>query len=125
MKDLNSEKINEKITKNKFTNLNSFLSTSFTINSTYENINQISKFEYDKNSELREKAKNFIIEQINKMKEDTFKIQNNIKYNKKLSNSKYNSKIKYRSAYDEIPEIKLNDKKFNIILSIINEQKNS
>ena len=39
-------------------------STSFTINSSYDNINQISKFKYYQNSELREKTKNFILEQI-------------------------------------------------------------
>ena len=117
-KDLNSDKINEKIKKNKYTNLNSFLSTSFTINSIYENINQISNFEYDKNTELREKTKNFIIEQINKMKEDTFKIQNTIKYNKKFSSTKNVLKFKFRSIYDKIPKIVSDNKNFNQTINI-------
>jgi hypothetical protein len=48
----------------KFSDLDSSQSTSFTINSSYDNINQISNFKYNLNSELREKTKNFILEQI-------------------------------------------------------------
>ena len=46
----------------KFSDLDSSQSTSFTINSSYDNINQISNFKYNLNSELREKTKNFILE---------------------------------------------------------------
>ena len=57
IKEINNEIKNEKIYKNKFIHLYSFQSTSFTINSTYENINQISNFEYNKNLNLRESTK--------------------------------------------------------------------
>ena len=52
--------------KKQFTILNSSLSTSFTINSSYENINEISKFKYHKSPDLREKTKKFILAQLNK-----------------------------------------------------------
>ena len=55
-------KNNDKL--NKFDSLNSSRSTSFTISSSYDNINAISKFNYDKNYSLREKTKKFILEQI-------------------------------------------------------------
>ena len=91
---------NEDITQtnkiNKFSNLNTSQSTSFSINSSYDNINQISKFNFEKNSDLREKTKNFILEQIdiekkpNIVKTKTTKtnnnflnIQNNINLNSK------------------------------------------
>ena len=118
MKDINSERIIEKNVKNKFIHLDSFLSTSFTINSTYENINQISYFEYNKNSELRERTKKFIIEQINKMKEDTLKIHNTIKNNNKFSSSKNIFKFNHRNTYDKMPEIFSKRIKFNQTINL-------
>ena len=55
--------------KKQFTILNSSLSTSFTINSSYENINEISKFKYHKSPDLREKTKKFILAQLNRENE--------------------------------------------------------
>ena len=52
------------VNKNKFIDLDTSQSTCFTINSSYENINQISKYKYLQNSELRNITKNFILEQI-------------------------------------------------------------
>ena len=95
-KEINNENITEKTSVNKFTHLNSFQSTSFTINSIYENINQISNFEYNKDSNLRESTKEFILERINKKKEDNFEIPKTIKYKNKFASSKCNIKIKKR-----------------------------
>ena len=95
-KEINDENITEKTSKNKFTHLNSFQSTSFTINSIYENINQISNFEYNKDSNLRESTKEFILDKISKKKEDNFEIPKTIKNKNKFASSKCNIKIKKR-----------------------------
>ena len=58
-------KIDIKTKKNIFSYLDTSQSTSFTISSIYENINQISKFKYHQNPVLREKTKKFILEEIN------------------------------------------------------------
>ena len=76
----------------KFSDLDSSQSTSFTINSSYDNINQISNFIYNQNSELREKTKNFILEQINDKKSDDISNINNNKSNQKI-NSNYIKKL--------------------------------
>ena len=83
---------------NKFSNLNASQSTSFSIKSIYENFNQISKYKLEKSPDLREKAKKFILEQIEEDKKvkiqafsKTSKNNNNflsIKYNMNLNNSK-------------------------------------
>ena len=70
IKSFSSDKI-KVINKNKdnlhkFSNLNTNRSSSFTISSIYDNINQISKFNYHINPELREKTKIFILEEIDK-----------------------------------------------------------
>ena len=51
---------------NKFSDLSSSQSTAFSINSIYYNINQVSKFNFQKDSDLREKTRQFIIQQIDK-----------------------------------------------------------
>ena len=71
MKILSSDKLQE-IKSNKFNSLNlSQSSTSFTLNSSYENINEISKNNYLNNSYLREKTKKFILDQINNIKDES------------------------------------------------------
>ena len=71
MKILSSYKLQE-IKSNKFNSLNlSQSSTSFTLNSSYENINEISKNNYLNNSYLREKTKKFILDQINNIKDES------------------------------------------------------
>ena len=62
--NLKKKYLNNKDKSSKFDFLNSSRSTSFTIKSSYENINAISKFNYDKNYILREKTKKFILNQI-------------------------------------------------------------
>ena len=62
----------------KFLDLYSSQSTSFTINSSYDNINQISEYKYNQNPELREKTKKFILEQIDYVKKDNNPINKNI-----------------------------------------------
>ena len=76
----------------KFSDLDSSQSTSFTINSSYDNINQISNYKYYQNSELREQTKNFILEQINDEKSDDTSNINNNKSNQKI-NSNYIKKL--------------------------------
>ena len=84
----------DKISINKFSNLDTSQSVSFSINSIYENINQISKFNFQKNSDLREKTKKFILEEINSEKNpNPVDLANNIKKtNDKLLSIKYNIK---------------------------------
>ena len=140
-KKSNKNKENKKIVKqNKFSDLNTSQSTSFSINSTYENINTISKFNYQKNSELREKTKNFILEQLNiennpnvktniQISKTNKNINNilNIKYNINLNNNKLVSK---NDSHISIPrgnkkniineKIKQNQKHHSMIHSIKN-----
>ena len=89
----------------KFSNLNTSQSTSFSIKSIYENFNEISQYKLDKSPDLREKAKKFILEQIeedknklilNKKTEINSKllhIKNNINFNSKISLSRRSSEI--------------------------------
>jgi hypothetical protein len=67
--------LNEK--NRKFSDLDCSQSTSFTINSSYDNINQISNYKYYHNSELREKTKNFILEEIKDKKNESSNINDN------------------------------------------------
>ena len=71
---IKSISINKSITnyKSGFSCLYTSQSTSFTIESSYENINIISKNNYYKDMDLREKTKKFILEEINK--ENKFEI---------------------------------------------------
>ena len=50
--------LNKKDKLPKFDLLNTSHSTSFTISSSYDNINKISKYNYNKNPKLRERTKN-------------------------------------------------------------------
>ena len=76
-KDDNKLKDNSNKT-NKFCCLLSSLVESFKINSTYENINKISKYEYASSSIFRQKVKNFIL-QLSFNKNKTFQSPNNTK----------------------------------------------
>ena len=62
--NIKKKDLNNKDKSTKFDCLNSSHSTSFTIKSSYDNINAISKFNFDKNYILREKTKKFILSQI-------------------------------------------------------------
>ena len=67
------------------------------MNSSYENINAISNFKYNSDSELREKTKQFILEQINPDKiAYSHKVKNNkitaVKSNMKSTNKKFTRK---------------------------------
>ena len=107
LKNKNNE--NNKINnRTRFNSLSTSSSTSFTLNSSYENINAISNYKYNTDTELREKTKKFILEQINPSPEKkerkisyshTVKPNNNnnnkftaIKTNNKLSNKKFSKK---------------------------------
>ena len=79
--------------KNKFSSLNTWQSISFSISSSYDNINQMSKFNYQKNSELREKTKKFILNQIKDEDKTDISIKSIIKNNKNLLNVNYTKKI--------------------------------
>ena len=56
--------LNKKDKLPKFDLLNTSHSTSFTISSSYDNINKISKYNYNKNPKLRERTKKFILDQL-------------------------------------------------------------
>ena len=81
----NGEDIN--ITKNnKFSDLNTSQSSSFSIKSTYENINQISNFKYAINTNLREKTKKFILGQIESNINEVVIFSNTAKNNNEFLN---------------------------------------
>ena len=63
-------KSNKETNVNTFSSLNISQSNSFSIKSLYDNINIISKYNFHKNSELREKTKNFILEELNNENKD-------------------------------------------------------
>ena len=97
----------------KFLNLNSSISTSFTINSSYDNINQISKFKYIQNQELREKTKNFILTEIDqnkKVEEISISINddNNLIKVNTLNNLTPKKSIRRRSDFSELYNIYMN-----------------
>jgi len=66
---------------NKFSDLSTSQSTAFSINSIYYNINQVSKFNFQNDSDLREKTREFILQQVDK------KNNPNITINKMTENS--------------------------------------
>ncbi len=76
-----------------FDNLNTSQSVSFSINSIYDNINEISKFKYQNNSDLREKTKNFILEQISEEKKPDLLPSKTIKHNNKFLDIKFNMNL--------------------------------
>ena len=78
---------------NKFNILDSSRSTSFTIKSSYDNINTISKFNYDKNYMLREKTKKFILQQISNGIAPDVPISQTSKDNSKLLNIRTSLKL--------------------------------
>ena len=86
---------------NKYICLDTTQSTSFTINSIYENINEISKYTYHKNSELRSKIKKIILEQINNNETmSTQSLSNILKNNhKKLFSTKYTMKFNNKKLF--------------------------
>ena len=98
--------LNEK--NRKFSDLDCSQSTSFTINSSYDNINQISNYKYYHNSELREKTKNFILEEIKDKKDESS--------NKKNINDNYNL-IKLNTFHNISPN-KLNRRRSAILGNI-------
>ena len=87
---------------NRFSNLNNSKTISFTIYSTYENLNQISEYKYPKNLSLRLRIKNIILEnlllkpknkEINHVPNNLRKTKGNYKkYNSSISNN-YDSEI--------------------------------
>ena len=91
---------------NKFVSLDTTQSTSFTINSIYENINEISKYTYHKNSELRSKIKKIILEQINNNETmSTQSLSNILKNNhKKLFSTKYTMKFNQKKFFGKKSE---------------------
>ena len=109
---------------NKFSDLDTSQSTSFSIKSTYENIDTISKYNYQKNSELREKTKHFILEQLNietkpnaksniQISKTSKNINNilNIKYNINVNNNKLVSKKDSRISVSRINRKSVNNEK--------------
>ena len=85
----------------KYINLNTSQSTSFSINSSYDNINKLSKYKYITNSELREKTQNFILEQISN--------ENNERSNKNLLSINFarkpNPKKPFKKNAEDKPEL--------------------
>ena len=75
----------------KFSKLDTSQSTSFTINSIYENINQISKYKYHQNFSLREKIKQTILDEIDKESQEN-------KEDKENNENKNNIKIPLKSS---------------------------
>ena len=105
--------------KNKFSLLDTSLSTSFTINSSYENINEISKYKYHQSPDLREKTKKFILEQLNKETEEP-KSLNITKNNNNFLSIKYNMKINTKKIVRKNSEnIGSNRKTLNKTASIV------
>ena len=104
IRSLSSDKINiniknkyeiekEKNSNHRFMSLDTSQSISFSINSSYNNINKISKFKYIKNSELRKKTEEFISDQINDEEKDDISNKSCIRLNKNLLNINFNKKF--------------------------------
>ena len=91
--DNKNQENNNTIKINKFSDLNTSQSTSFSIKSTYENIDQISNFIYAKNINLREKTKKFILDQIESNINEVVIFSNTAKNNNKFLNIKNNMKL--------------------------------
>ena len=106
--------LDSQIGKNlKFMNLNSSLSTSFTINSSYDNINQISKYKYLQSKELREKTQNFILTQVSekqKIDDTSFSKNddNNLLKVNTLNNLTPKNSFKRRSSFFEPNKFNIN-----------------
>ena len=82
-------KNNDILNKTRFSSLSTSSSSSFTLNSSYENINTISNYKYNSDTQLREKTKKFILEQINPEKKDE-----KITYSKTIKNNNKTTMIK-------------------------------
>ena len=130
--NISNNKNNESLNKiNKFLNLNNSKTISFTIDSMYENLNQLSKYKFQTNSLLRLQTKKFILSQL-------FSKQNsleflNIKTNKNSVNFSPHHKnlnkigsIQYKKQYnstisndmDSIPKSKEKNMKLKRFYSI-------
>ena len=96
--NLKNKDIDNIITKkSRFISLSTSPSISFSLNSSYENINVISNYKYNTDTELREKTKKFILEQINTSEKKDNKITihtvvNNNKLTTLTTNLKLNNK---------------------------------
>lgn len=91
----NKSKINKNqditlLKMNKFTYLNESQSTSFSIQSIYKNINQISQYKYEKSPNLREKTEKYILEQIESDNKEKITFTKITKTNLKLLDIKSN-----------------------------------
>jgi hypothetical protein len=88
---------NEKTNRNTFENLCSTKENSFQLNSSYENINKISKYKYIKDSHLQKSIKKFIIDECTKRKS--------------ISPVKSNEILRYQKTVIHRPKIKINYEK--------------
>ena len=83
---------------NKFSDLNTSQLTSFSIKAIYENINQISNFKYAKSSNLKEKTKRFILEQIESNINEVVIFSNTAKNVNNFLNIKNNMRLNAKKA---------------------------
>ena len=115
------------IKHNKFMYLDTSLSTSFTINSSYENINEISNYKYDSSPDLREKTKSFILSQINNI--NTVKLKKTI--SSKIHSLKYSQtkdhpkKLSHKKTFRKKSYIIGSKKKMNEIINLAEAAKKS
>ena len=118
----NKNKDNINIIKiNKYSKLNTSQSTSFSIKSTYENINQISNFKYAKNTNLREKTKKFILDQIESHINEVVIFSNTAKNNNKFLKIKNDMKLNTKNITVRKKSVNLEKS----IISNINENKSA
>ena len=81
---------NSSIKVNKFSNLNTSQSTSFSIKSIYENFNEITQYKYEKSPDLREKIKKYALEQIEEENKNPPSFSKTSKNNNKFLSIKFN-----------------------------------
>ena len=85
--------------KSKFDNLENSSADSFSINSTYENINKISKYKYAINKSLQEKVKKLLIQPIIFSNRKLIQSAKNTLYKEEIPNIKNKTNIKKNKLY--------------------------
>ena len=87
---------------NKFSNLNTSQSTSFSIKSIYENFNEITQYKYEKSQDLREKIKNYALEQIEEDNKNLISLSKTSKNNNKFLSIKYNMNLNPKESLSRL-----------------------
>ena len=98
----NKNEDSSNIKTNKFSNLNTSQSTSFSINSIYENFNEITQYKYDKIPDLREKIKKYALEQIEEINKNKLVSSKTTKNNNRFLNLEYNMNINTKRSLSRL-----------------------